>query len=184
MAAATACFEPARHRLLAGRGDDRHLVVLGVEADLGSEMSLSTTASRPLRSSLLPGALSAALAVLGGEADQRLSARRDADSAASTSAVGSSSTLQPVAARLPIFRLRGSAGRKSATAAAISRTSAAGNPPARRRRARPRSPPATDPHTGRHASATFAATSVTSAPRRAASAASATPIRPDERLPT
>ena len=32
--------------------------------------------------------------------------------------------------------------------------------------------------------ATFAATSVTSAPRRAASAATARPIRPDERLPT
>ena len=56
-------------RLACGR-DDRHLVVGGLEADV-SAMSLTTTASMPLRASLSrPSA--AAVAVLGREADERL----------------------------------------------------------------------------------------------------------------
>ena len=87
---------------------------------------------------------------------------------------------QPVAARSwRSCPSTASAGRKSATAAAISSTSA----PANSSRAAASSSAAvstsTQPHAGRRSAAPRSrATSVTSAPRRAASAASASPMRP------
>ena len=83
-----------------------------------------------------------------------------------------------------IFEPPALAGRKSATRGGHEQHVGVRERLARRRaRAPRRSPP---PRSGRRpvrGSATLAATSVTSAPRRAASSASAKPIRPEERLP-
>ena len=142
-----------------------------VEADLGSETSLKTIASTPLRSSLLARPLDR-LARRARRRSRRASGRRGACAASAGEDVLGRLEAQLEAAAALARRSSPSArvaGRKSAGAAAISRTSAVGelapHAPRRARRRSRRRRGATPAGAGR---ATLAATSVTSAPRRAA----------------
>ena len=111
------------------------------------EMSLTTIASRPLRVELVAAVGDRALAVLGGEADERLARRGGAAASAARTSVGALQrerrAVAPVLLDLALRPRR--PGRKSATAAAISSTSAVGElaprrrPAARRRSRRRRS---------------------------------------------
>src|SRR3954467_13106960 len=65
-------FGSARHGALVGGGDDFHLVVLDVEADVGARDVVDHDRVQALALELAAGALDRALAVLGGEADERL----------------------------------------------------------------------------------------------------------------
>ena len=101
------------------------------------------------------------------------------------SSVRSSASSMPLAA--PSFLILSAAalvGRKSPTAAAMTRTSHA----SKRLRAASASSEAVSTSTysipAWRGSPTLAATQVTAAPRRAASSATAKPMRPEERLPT
>ena len=184
---------PDRHVLLGAAGhvqlarlaQDRDLVVVGVEADVGARDVVHHDRVERLALELRAGALDSLGAVLGGEADEDLSLaalRRGL-----RQHVGRRARAPPRGSRAPPSRSsrpRGAPGRKSATAAAISRRSTSG----RRASVASRSSSAVCTSTyltpGVLSSAVLAAITVTSAPRRAASAASAKPIRPLERLPT
>ena len=133
------------------------------------ETSLKTIASRPLRSSFARARSIASGAVLGREADHRLARAARAGELGEDVLGRLQPQLEAAALARAIFAgSRRRAARKSATAAAISRTWAA-------RRTRPTTAAASsavvstsirlDPGR-RAASATLAATSVTSAPRR------------------
>src|SRR5687767_7856824 len=61
-----------RHRSRLGGGDDRDLVLLGVESDVGARDVVDHDRVEPLALELPARALDGALAVLGGEPDQDL----------------------------------------------------------------------------------------------------------------
>ena len=96
------------------------------------EMSFTTTASRPLRVELRAAALDGSLAVLGGEADDASDPAAGAAATPATMSVGRLELERQAARALPArsSRRRRPAGRKSAGAAAMIRTSA----PAKRSR--------------------------------------------------
>ena len=164
------------------RARDEHDLVLGrVEADVGpphvvedDEVGVFFVEHRAL-------ALQPRLAVLGAEGDEHLARRASARRArgrcppsarARPSSGSSPSAASPRALRRPVVRDRGCEQRTSTSASASAASSIAS-----RGRRRDRL------HAGRRGTARFAASRTTSAPRRRASSASATPIRPDERLP-
>ena len=150
----------------------------------GAPMSLTTIASRPLRAA--SRARRRARRRRARRRSRRASGRggggREPDS---TSGVRSSASASGRAGRV-LLELAGVRGRRAevgdggrhhqhvAGGEALART----RPPARSRSQRRRL------DAGAARQRTFAATTVTSAPRRAASSASAKPIRPEERLPT
>src|SRR5215207_3731173 len=146
------------------------------------EMSFTTTAYRALRTSFSRPRSTAPSPCSAANPITVWSGRRPAATAAPLSVVGSSSMLRPWLPSRGILASVGDAGRKSDGAAAMISTSAS------EKRSRTAASSSAVVSTGTavagSASVTFAATSVTSAPRRAASSASASPIRPDERLPT
>ena len=161
---AAACSRAGR--ALAGGGEDRDLVGVDVEADVRARDVVDDDRVEALAGELRAAALDAPLAVLGGEADQRLPSRRRAARPASTSAVGSSSSCRR--SRPGLLDL----------ARAPARPGGSRRPPrpsaARRRPGTPRSqaccssaavPTSRQRDPGGAVSATLAAISVTSAPR-------------------
>ena len=186
MAAAILRLGRLRHVLLAVGRDDPDLVVGGLEADAGAADVVNDDRVEFLARELVAPVRERALAVLGGEADEQLAGRGGARRAKRARPQYGRAQVQFPAGLilLELARVRvlpaGSRRRRRPSAARRTRRSAR----RRRRRARRRSarrrircPPGA-------ASDTFAATTVTLAPRRWASSASANPIRPDERLPT
>ena len=130
---------------------------------------------------LRPRALESMLADVRGEADEDSAVRRAGAELARTSTVGLSASVHasPSFGRLPwIGRpvVRHGRGHDHDVGVRAAR--------APRARGRRRSVSATSSTPAGAGTARLAARSVTSAPRRRASAASATPIRPEERLPT
>src|SRR4051794_28680178 len=87
------------------------------------EMSLTTTASMPLRSSFPRARATAPSPCSAAKPTSTCPARRSAATPASTSVVGSSSRARPSRPVFEILLFSGAAGRKSATAAAMIRTS-------------------------------------------------------------
>src|SRR4051794_5487176 len=148
------------------------------------EMSLSTTASSPLPLSFARALSTRFSPCSAAKPTSVWSGRRAAARVPSTSAVGSRSIWRLWRPPFLILFASGAAGRKSEPAAAISSTSASANAA----RVAASSSSAVSTRTTAAPSggsmATFAATNVTSAPRRTPSAARATPMRPDERFPT
>ena len=147
------------------------------------ETSLKTIASRPLRSSFSRARLIASAPCSAAKPTTVCSSVRSRATPASTSSVRSRSSLTASAPSRCIFPASTSAARKSATAAAIRSTwlrlnsvltaSASSAVVSTSILATPAG----------SASDTLAATTVTSAPRRAACSASAKPMRPLDRLP-
>ncbi len=146
------------------------------------EMSLTITASSPLRLSLSAPSATAPSPCSAAKPTITWPARRRAESVLRMSCVRSSSIVGTPRSFLSLVRAI-SRGRKSATAAAISGTSQDSN--SRSQAAASSAAVATESSrvAGGAGSDAFAATSVTWAPRRAACRASAKPILPDERLP-
>ena len=148
------------------------------------EMSLTHDGVEALALELRPRALGRALAVLGREADERLIGAPACGDGGEHVLGRLELERQPVAPRSSILSPSVAAGRKSATAAAIRSTSARGEGSRTAASSSAAVSTVTVSTPAGDGSDTFAATRVTSAPRRAASSASARPIRPDERLPT
>ncbi len=149
--------------------------------------SLRTSSWQPLRASLArPSASSSAgsSAVSAAKPTMTWPSGRDAASRCSTSTVCVNSTVRPWSPVFFSFLGLDVIGVKSAGAAAITITSAS---PARAIIASARSAvvtTATDSTPAGSGRSRFAATTVTSAPRHAAAAASARPMRPDDEFPT
>ena len=161
-------------------GDERHLVRRALSKPMSSrETSFQTTRSTRLAPELLAGTGEPVSAVLGREADQNLAVA--APLAERAEDVGG--RLERDLPRLVVLRALGAVGVRPGgsrtTAAAMSTRSA---PSARASASRSRSAAVgvctTSTPTG-GGTARFAASSVTSAPRLLASAARATPMRPE-----
>ena len=169
------------------RPDDRDLVLIGVEADVGARDVVHDDRVERLALELRPRALDALRAVLGREADDRSGPRGAAPPAsASTSAVATRSTVRASRPSLEILRVARAA---RAGSRRPRRPSAAGRTSAKRceRRVAQLARRSRRPRTRRRACASsdvWPRSRSRAAPRRAASAASAKPIRPLERLPT
>ena len=117
----------ARNVQLVAGGDHRDLVLERVEADSVGRDVVDDDRVEALAGELLTAVVERALAVLCGEADQRLVLAAALASALSTSVVASMSIVS--ASRPDFFSLpaAGSRGRKSATAAAMISRSQPGN---------------------------------------------------------
>ena len=152
-----------------------------------AETSLTTSRSQPLRASLVRAWVSTSASsspVSAAKPTTSWPGVRLVTSSASTSGLRTSGTALGSAAE-PFLSLVAAAfsGRKSATAALITTTSASAASASiavRSSSAVPTGTTRTPNGTGR---STFAATSTTSAPRAAATRASAQPCLPEDRLP-
>ncbi len=167
------------------RGDDRDLVVLALEADVGAGDVVDHDRVEPLASELVAPVRDRVLPVLGGEADDRLA--RAPAGGQRRQHVGGRLERERQLVAVGLLDLAGDGrggtevgdrgGHEQHVGAGERRLAGRLQLGGRSRRRR-------SGRGGRAGSATLAATTVTSAPSAAAASASAKPMRPDERLPT
>ena len=166
--------------------DDPDFVVGGLEADAGSADVVNDDRVEFLPRELVAPVGERAVAVLGGEADDQLAVAaalgERGEHVRSTDETQVQFPAGLILLELAGVRVLAAGSRRRPRPSAARRTRRSAR--RRRRRARRRCATSTYSIPGGRWIDTLAATTVTLAPRRWASSASASPMRPDERLPT